>query len=131
MEALAELPSSLIAFFASDYILGAGFIAILEAADGTSAIDEAFRSPPGPDEHVFDPLSYLEHDEPTAVDLPSVTGEAIPDMEGDFGAVSWFLMLAERTDPVAALAAVDGWGGGTLPRVHRRRPHLRRVAIRW
>lgn len=110
-ESLDELPSSLVTFFASDYILGAGFMSVLEAADGTAAIDDAFRSPPGPEEHVFDPLSYLDHDDPATVDLPDVDGEPIADMDGDFGAVSWFLMLAERTDPVAALAAVDGWGG--------------------
>ena len=110
-ETLDELPSSLVTFFAADYILGSGFLSILEAADGTSAIDDAFRSPPGPEEHVFDPLSYLEDDEPSDVDLPSVNGEAIEDMDGDFGAVSWFLMLAEQIDPVEALAAVDGWGG--------------------
>jgi hypothetical protein len=111
LEALEELPASLVTFFASDYILGAGFLSVLEAADGTAAIDDAFRSPPGPEEHVFDPISYLDDDEPTDVDPPDVDGEPIEDMDGDFGSVSWFLMLAERTDPVAALAAVDGWGG--------------------
>jgi hypothetical protein len=105
------LPDSLVTFFASDYILGAGFMSVLEAADGTQAIDDAFRSPPGPEEHVFDPLSYLEGDEPTEVEPPDVDGEPIEDMEGDFGAVALFLTLAERTDPIAALAAVDGWGG--------------------
>ena len=45
------------------------------------------------------------------VEPPDVDGEPIEDLDGDFGAVSWYLMLAERTDPVAALAAVDGWGG--------------------
>jgi hypothetical protein len=105
------LPDSLVTFFASDYILGAGFLSVLEAADGTGAIDDAFRSPPGPEEHVFDPLSYLEGDEPTPVEVPNVDGEPIEDMDGDFGAVALFLVLAERTDPVAALAAVDGWGG--------------------
>jgi hypothetical protein len=110
-EGLEALPDSLIAFFASDYILGAGFITVLEAEGGDSAVDDAFRSPPGPDEHVLDPLAYLDGDQPEDADPPDVEGEPIEDLDGDFGAVSWFLMLAERTDPVAALAAVDGWGG--------------------
>ena len=110
-EALEELPESLVTFFASDYILGAGFMDVLEAADGVDAIDDAFESPPGPDEHVLDPIAYLEGDEASDVEAPEVDGEAIEDLEGEFGAVTWFLMLAERTDPVAALAAVDGWGG--------------------
>jgi hypothetical protein len=110
-DALAELPQSLVTFFASSYILGDGFMAVLEADGGDEAIDEAFEAPPGPEEHVVDPLAYLGGDEPADVDLPSVDGEAIEDLEGEFGAVSWFLMLSERIDPVDALAAVDGWGG--------------------
>ena len=110
-EALAELPASLVTFFASSYILGAGFIDILEAAEGTAAIDAAFDEPPGPEEHVFDPISFLQRDQESEVEPPDVDGEAIEDLDGDFGAVSWFLMLAERIDPIVALTAADGWGG--------------------
>ena len=110
-EALAELPASLVTFFASSYILGAGFIDVLEAADGTAAIDAAFDQPPGPEEHVFDPISFLQRDQESEVDPPDIDGEAIEDLDGDFGAVGWFLMLAERIDPVVALTATDGWGG--------------------
>jgi hypothetical protein len=31
--------------------------------------------------------------------------------DGDFGALTWYVVLAERIDPLAALQAVDGWGG--------------------
>lgn len=109
--ALDELPASLVTFFASDYILGAGFVGILEADGGPTAIDDAFQDPPGPDEHVLNPISYLRGDEPAEVEAPTVPGEPIEDLDGEFGAVSLFLMLAERTDPVRALVAVDGWGG--------------------
>ena len=108
---LDELPASLVTFFASDYILGGGFVGIVEADGGQDAIDDAFLDPPGPDEHVLNPLSYLRDDEREEVEPPEVPGEPIEDLEGEFGAVSLFLMLAERTDPVTALAAVDGWGG--------------------
>ena len=87
-------------------------------------------TPPGPEEHVLDPIAFLEGDEASAVEPPDVDGEPIEDLDGDFGAVSWYLMLAERIDPVAALAAVDGWGGDQFRRVPRRRPHLRRAALR-
>ena len=117
-EALDELPASLVAFFASDYILGAGFMDVLEAADGVAAIDAAFETPPGSEEQVLDPISFLVGDEATEVDPPDVDGEVVEDLDGEFGAVTWFLMLAERTDPVAALAAVDGWGGDQF-RVYR------------
>jgi hypothetical protein len=32
-------------------------------------------------------------------------------MAGDLGAITWYLLLAERLDPRTALEAVDGWGG--------------------
>ena len=110
-DALSELPASLVTFFASPYILGPGFMDILEAAKGPQGINAAFDEPPGPEEHVSDPLSYLDRDEESDVQPPEVDGELIEDLDGDFGAVSWYLMLAERIDPVTALAAVDGWGG--------------------
>ncbi len=109
MEVIDELPASLVTFFSSDYILGAGFIDVVEAHDGDDGIDRAFRVPPGPEEHVFDPLSFLQADTEESVDPPEIDGEAIADMEGDFGVTSWYLFLAERTDPVAALTAVEGW----------------------
>jgi hypothetical protein len=113
-DALSDLPASLVTFFASPYILGPGFMDILEGAKGPQGITAAFRDPPGPEEHVSDPLSYLDRDEESDVRAPEVEGEPIEDLEGDFGAVSWYLMLAERIDPVTALAAVDGWGGDEL-----------------
>jgi hypothetical protein len=100
-----------VTFFASSYILGAGFMDILEAADGVRAIDAAFETPPGPDEHVYDPIAFLDGDEESKVAPPDVEGVPIEDMDGAFGAVALYLVLAERIDPVAALAAVDGWGG--------------------
>jgi hypothetical protein len=113
-EALAELPESLVTFFASSYILGGGLMEVLQADGGQRAIDDAFESPPGPEEHVFDPISFLVDEEPADVDLPSVEGEAIEDLEGDFGTVGWYLMLAERIDPVTALSALDGWAGDAV-----------------
>ena len=110
-EALDALPQSLVTFFASSYILGAGFVGVLEADDGEDAIDDAFDDPPGPDEHVLDPLAYLSDDEQEAVDAPAVDGTPIEDLDGDFGAVSLFLVLAERIDPVRAFQAALGWGG--------------------
>jgi hypothetical protein len=111
MEALDALPQSLVTFFASDYILGSGFVGVLEADDGKDAIDHAFDDPPGPEEHVLDPLAYLSDDGEEAVDVPTVDGTPIEDLDGDFGAVGLFLVLAERIEPVRALQAALGWGG--------------------
>ncbi|MGE3622188.1 MAG: hypothetical protein AB7L84_17170 [Acidimicrobiia bacterium] len=108
---LAHVPGSVVALFGSTYVLGAGFVAVVEADDGQDGIDHAFELPPGPEEHVFDPLSYLQLDEPEDVDLPDVDGEVLDGFDGPFGVVGWYLMLAERTDPATALVTLEGWGG--------------------
>ena len=113
-DAIDELPTALVTFFASDYVLGDDFVSILVATDDNDAVDDAFRSPPGPEEHLVNPFSYLDGDGRTEVELPRVDGEPIEDVDGEFGSVTWLLMLAERTDPVAALTAVDGWGGDSF-----------------
>ena len=46
--------------------------------------------------------------------------------DGDFGATTWYLMLAQRIDVHRAIKAVDGWAGDSLPHLHRgRRAGLR------
>ena len=111
---LDALPTALVTYFASDYILGDDFVSILVATDDNDAVDDAFRSPPGPEEHLVNPFSYLDEDGRTEVELPGVDGEPIEDVDGELGSITWLLMLAERTDPVAALTAVDGWGGDSF-----------------
>jgi hypothetical protein len=111
--ALADVPDSVLTFVQAPYILGRRFIDVLLATDGDDAVDEAFVDPPGPEEHLLDPLSYLDNDQPTDVDPPSLasTEVAIEDFDGEFGALGLFVMLAERIDPLDALVAVDGWAG--------------------
>lgn len=112
-DALSEIPASLVAFFTADYVLGPRFVAVVLADGGRNALDDAFTDPPGPAEHLLDPLSYLAHDEPAEVERPPLGGgaTAIDDFRGEFGALGLFLVLAERIDPLRALAAVDGWDG--------------------
>jgi hypothetical protein len=111
--ALADVPDSVLTFVQAPYILGPRFIDALLASDGEDAVNEAFVEPPGPEEHLLDPLSYLDDDEPTDVDSPSLADSdvAIENLDGEFGALGLFVMLAERVDPLDALVAVDGWAG--------------------
>src|SRR5205814_1024739 len=56
--------------------------------------------------------ALLDHDDAKSVIKPSVpngAGDSIDD--GDVGVTTWYLMLADRIDPLQALDAVDGWGG--------------------
>jgi len=108
---LKGVPTVLVSLFASPYSLGQGLMSILTASGGQSRIDEAFTDPPTSEEQLLDPLTFLEGDQPIDVPTPELApGETEVD-SGDFGAISWYLLLASRLDPRTALAAVDGWGG--------------------
>jgi hypothetical protein len=82
------------------------------AMDGNDAVDELFDDPPATEEHLFDPWTLLEDDDPAL----EVTKPRLPAGEeeldsGPFGALSWYLLLAERMPLVVAFDAADGWGG--------------------
>ena len=69
------------------------------------------RTPPTTEEQLFDPFTFLNGEKAKPVPAPSLAaGERKVD-DGDFGSVSWFLMLASHVDERLALKAVDGWGG--------------------
>ena len=105
------IPESLQAFFGLPYVLGGGLMASLEADGGEDAVDEAFEDPPRSEEHLVDPLSYLDDDEVLEVALPPTEeGDEVLD-EGDFGAASLYIVLAQRVPVLDALDAVLGWGG--------------------
>ncbi len=108
-EATSEVPAALETLFGAIYGLGDSFIAVLEEAEGAS-VDGAFADPPVTEEQVFDPFAYIDGDDPTFVPVPDTGGVETVD-EGDFGAVSLMVVLAERIDPRLALAAATGWGG--------------------
>ncbi len=110
-DAIEGVPTFLVSLFESPYLLGTSLIATLQADGGASRIDEALADPPTTEEHLLDPLTFLAGE--PAIDVPTPAlgpGETSMD-SGDFGAISWYLLLAERLDPRTALAAVDGWGG--------------------
>lgn len=110
--ALTEVPPALQAMFAAPYVLGQPVVDLLAEDGGNAAVDAAFADPPGSSEHLLDPSSYFDGDAPVEVDEPEIgdggepTGEPSP-----LGATTLFVMLAERIDPLVALAAADGWGG--------------------
>jgi len=104
----AGIPVALSSLFGSMYGLGDAFVAVLESGD--ESVDEAFADPPITEEQVFDPFEYLDGDGPADVEAPDTDGIEAYD-EGDFGAVSLMVVLAERIDPRQALAAATGWGG--------------------
>ncbi|MEY2420173.1 MAG: hypothetical protein QOI95_240 [Acidimicrobiaceae bacterium] len=111
---LSDVPVALQALQAAPYLLGPPFVELLDAKGHQSDIDNAFRTPPTTDEQVYDPRAFLRNDKALDVAQPVLPGGVPEDKQvdsGDFGAISWLLVLGERIDPLVALQAVDGWGG--------------------
>jgi hypothetical protein len=111
---LEDVPQALIALQNAPYELGQPFVDLLMANGGQSVLDGAFDKPPASDEQLLDPSTYFRHEAPLKLDAPTapdgVANDQIVD-DGDFGATSLFIVLAERIDPLVALKAVNGWGG--------------------
>ena len=103
-----ELPAALAVFSDAPYTLGPALAAILRDA---GQLDHAFTEPPSTEEHLFDPLSYLEHDVPEKVSKPDLPDNANPIDDDEFGAIGLYAMLAERVDPFRAFNAAASWGG--------------------
>ncbi|CAN5137383.1 hypothetical protein BH24ACT1_BH24ACT1_01090 [soil metagenome] len=106
-----DLPGALLALFSSPYVLGEPFVSVIFDERAGEGINEALRTPPRTEEQLLDPYVYLAGDAPLSVDRPALhEGEEVLE-EGDFGSLTWFLLLAEHLDPRQALRATDGWGG--------------------
>ena len=111
---LADVPVALQALQSAPYLLGPPLIKLLDADGHQSEVDNAFKTPPATDEQVLDPPTLLSHEPALTVQAPSLPDGLSKDSQvdsGDFGALAWYLVLAERIDPLVALQAVDGWGG--------------------
>lgn len=99
-------------FAVAPYALGEALLQLAVVIDGNDAVDALFRDPPKTEEHLLDPWTLLQdHDRALEVTKPRLgAGEEELD-SGPFGAVTWYLLLAERLPLVDAFDAADGWGG--------------------
>jgi hypothetical protein len=104
-----DVPEILTAGMQAPYLLGQAFIQYLVNADGNRGVDDAFGDPPSTEEHLFDPASYVLGEEADTPDLGLDEDEILE--EDSFGSPSWFLVLAERLDPIVAFEATLGWAG--------------------
>ncbi len=107
---LKQVPKVITTLMTSPYTLGADLVKSVAADGGNAKVDKLFRD------------AAEERDLP-ARPVPGVAGQGgqgrraqAEDGEkkfdsGEFGVVTWYLMLAERMPLQAALAASDGWGG--------------------
>lgn len=105
-----EVPPILTALFAAPYLFGPELVTFLDQRDEARSIDEALQEPPT-EEVLWDPRLYGS----AAAVSADVEVSAPRDSEeldsGDFGQTAWYLLLASRIDPKAALTAADGIAG--------------------
>lgn len=130
---LGDIPEVLLAMQSTPYELGPGLVGALRADGGTRRLDDAFMWPPTTDEQLLSPSAYLAQEDALSVGTPAVfEGEQrVPGTEPDtFGALSWYVVLAERIDPHDALAAVDGWGGDIQVNLERDGKQCARLLFR-
>lgn len=107
-----KIPKIVITMMTSPYTLGEAMVQAAAADGGNSAVDALFRKTPPNESALLDPLKGLTQKGDTVdVDAPKVAdGEKKID-SGGFGALTWYLMLAERLPLLDALTAVSGRGG--------------------
>ncbi len=119
-QALAEtraqgVPDALTVLFQSPYTLGPLMLQVVEAIKGGKAIDGLFRDPPKADSAFLTPSTLVDHSLLTKVATPTLAAGERADGKPDvFGPFSLYLMLAARSDPVAALAIADDWAGDAM-----------------
>lgn len=109
---LSKVPEILRTMLSSPYVFGEAMLAVAVEEGGDDEVDELFERPPSTEEHLLDPWTLIaDHAVPLTVDEPALAkGEEEFD-DGEFGAVGWLLLLAERIPVEEALTAADGWGG--------------------
>ena len=109
--ALDEIPSILMASFGAHYALGEPLVGIVQERDGWDGVDDMLREPPTTEVELFHPTRFLDGFEPVLVEaVEPADGDTAID-EGDFGAITLYLMLAARMDHITAMEATDTWAG--------------------
>jgi len=108
----ADVPEILKTLLGAPYALGEAMLGLAVKLDGNDAVDRLFRNPPTTEEHLIDPWTLIEdHQDAAKVSEPKL-GKGDDEFDsGDFGALGWYIVLAERLPLVTAFDAVDGWGG--------------------
>jgi hypothetical protein len=107
-----DVPGVLATMMTAPYTLGEAMLELAIVIDGNEAADELFRKPPTTDEHLLDPWTLtVDHDRRLQVTEPDVGPDGREFDSGEFGALMWLLVLAQRTSLIEALDAADGWGG--------------------
>jgi hypothetical protein len=97
------------------YILGPDFVLLLYNMGGVGMTNRAFEHPPSSELDIVNPSAYLLHQVTRVLPPPALgRGERRIGSPGSFGAFETYMTLAGDMDATTALAAADGWGGGSM-----------------
>ncbi len=109
---LDEVPTVLVTMMGAPYTLGTALVQAAAEEDGNDAVDDLLRTPPTHDIALLRPLQELARSTQAAELKPPQRPEGSDKVDsGELGALTWYLMLAERLPVREALSAADGWGG--------------------
>lgn len=109
---IPNVPPVVTAIIGAPYALGQTMVDTVAQQGTEHAIDKLFSDTPTHDAALLDPFEVVAGETGArAVPQPELGhGEKKID-RSEFGALTWYLMLAERLPLRDALAAADGWGG--------------------
>lgn len=109
---LKGVPKAVLTIISSPYALGESLTQMVAEDGGTEALDELYRNTPTHDAALYDPFQVLADDlGAEKVPTPKVKDGGKKTDSGEFGALTWYFMLAERIPLNQAVDVVDVWGG--------------------
>lgn len=106
-----NLPPVLLQVVGAPYTFGPRFVSILKETGGQKAVDLAFTDPPTTFAQIWNPFVYLDQQKAVKVEAPKLPKGAELVDDSPLGSFVMYLILAQRTDPLEALAAADAWRG--------------------
>jgi hypothetical protein len=113
---LSGIPAWMVDQLELPYTAGGQFVTRLQASDGWSAVDAAFRKPPASTEQILHFDKYTSHEAPVKVSAPALARalgsgwrDVPADTLGEAMVRFWLQALGVAADE--AQRAADGWGG--------------------
>jgi hypothetical protein len=126
----SKLPQVVVTLMTAPYTLGQQLVQTAATGGGNRAIDELLRDAPAHDIALLDPLRALAGKTDAAkVPAPALASGEKEFDSGEFGAVSWYLMLAQRMPIADALEAAEGWNGDAYVAFERSGVSCARLAL--
>jgi hypothetical protein len=114
----------------SPYTLGEGVVRTVASNGGNTKVDTLFRHPPEDEAALLDPFKALSSRNAATVEVPELEAGEKKFDSGQFGALTWYLMLSERLPMTHALSVADGWGGDAYVGFERKGSSCARLAYR-